>query len=51
MTRMVRRALLGAASAAVLLTAVAADAHRGRTDKNGCHKQKSTGGYHCHKKR
>lgn len=24
------------------------NAHGGRTNSQGCHKQKSTGGYHCH---
>lgn len=25
-----------------------ANAHGGRTNSQGCHNQKSTGGYHCH---
>lgn len=23
-------------------------AHSGRTDKDGCHNEKKTGGHHCH---
>lgn len=30
------------------LAATTADAHSGRTDKNGCHKEKATGKRHCH---
>ena len=46
-----RKMLVVAASMAMLVTAVAAEAHKGRTDKSGCHKQRSTGTYHCHKKK
>ncbi|WP_143223872.1 YHYH domain-containing protein [Acinetobacter sp. ANC 3903] len=28
--------------------ATSAYSHGGRTDKNGCHKQRSTGERHCH---
>lgn len=45
-----RKTLIIASSGAILITAVAAEAHKGRTDKNGCHVQKSSGKYHCHKK-
>jgi hypothetical protein len=39
--------------AAVLIVLLAigsnfADAHSGRTDKNGCHHNRKTGTYHCH---
>jgi len=27
---------------------VCADAHQGRTDKNGCHMDRKTGTRHCH---
>lgn len=30
------------------LALAALDAHRGRTDKNGCHVDKKTGIRHCH---
>jgi endonuclease G len=33
---------------AILLMASHASAHSGNTNSSGCHKQKSTGGYHCH---
>jgi hypothetical protein len=37
---------------AVLLAALClscgALAHSGGTDKNGCHNDRKTGGYHCH---
>lgn len=32
---------------AALLTAIAI-AHSGGTDRNGCHTDHRTGGYHCH---
>ncbi|WP_347254448.1 YHYH domain-containing protein [Leminorella grimontii] len=34
--------------AVVLLTSVAAFAHGGRTDKDGCHMDRKTGKRHCH---
>ncbi|MFN5823124.1 MAG: YHYH domain-containing protein [Sphingomonadales bacterium] len=40
-----------AVSALVLANGAAAEAHKGRTDKYGCHTQKSSGKYHCHKKK
>jgi hypothetical protein len=33
----------------VVLTAGTADAHPGALDGNGCHYEKATGEYHCHK--
>lgn len=30
------------------LTSITAYAHGGRTDKNGCHKDKKSGTRHCH---
>ena len=44
------KALMLAVSAAVLAYGASAEAHKGRTDKNGCHTQKLSGKYHCHKK-
>lgn len=32
---------------AVVISTVAL-AHSGRTDSNGCHHDRKTGGYHCH---
>lgn len=32
----------------VLLAASLAQAHSGGTDKDGCHHERRTGGYHCH---
>lgn len=32
----------------VSLSASLAFAHSGGTDRNGCHHESSTGGYHCH---
>ncbi len=48
---MVRRFLQVIVGASLLIGAVSIEAHSGRTDKSGCHKQKSTGTYHCHKKK
>ena len=31
----------------LLLIAVAATAHRGKSDAYGCHNDRKTGGYHC----
>lgn len=31
-----------------LLACSVAFAHSGGTDKNGCHNERKTGGYHCH---
>lgn len=33
---------------AVSLSASLAFAHSGGTDRNGCHHERKTGGYHCH---
>jgi hypothetical protein len=44
----VRMALLGAA-ALVLVTGAVAWAHPGGLDANGCHNDRKSGGYHCHK--
>ena len=33
---------------ALSVCAFNASAHGGRTNSQGCHNQKSTGGYHCH---
>lgn len=33
---------------AIILAASFAQAHSGGTDKNGCHNDRKTGGYHCH---
>lgn len=33
---------------ALLLASTFALAHSGGTDKNGCHHDRKTGGYHCH---
>jgi hypothetical protein len=30
------------------IASVAALAHSGGTDSNGCHHERRTGGYHCH---
>ncbi len=35
----------------VVLAPYFAFAHPGRTDKNGCHTNRKTGVYHCHKKK
>lgn len=44
MTKMIGAVLV----AVMLLTSVAASAHGGRTDKNGCHMERKTGTRHCH---
>lgn len=33
---------------AALCLSLGASAHSGGTDKNGCHRDHKTGGYHCH---
>lgn len=33
---------------AALCLSLGANAHSGGTDKNGCHRDHRTGGYHCH---
>lgn len=33
---------------AVSLSSSLAFAHGGGTDRNGCHHERKTGGYHCH---
>jgi uncharacterized protein YdeI (BOF family) len=32
----------------IAICSVAAFAHSGGTDSNGCHNERATGGYHCH---
>jgi hypothetical protein len=32
----------------IFLIATSISAHKGRTDKNGCHKDKKSGTTHCH---
>ena len=33
---------------ALLVASTFALAHSGGTDRNGCHHERKTGGYHCH---
>lgn len=41
--------IIGIALVAVMtMTSVMADAHSGRTDKNGCHMDRKKGTRHCH---
>ncbi|WP_157381513.1 YHYH domain-containing protein [Methylophilus sp. 5] len=35
-------------AAVILISSVNCYAHSGGTDKNGCHHDRKTGGYHCH---
>jgi len=40
--------LIATVLAMALVTSTASFAHSGGTDRNGCHRDHSTGGYHCH---
>ncbi|WP_333631530.1 YHYH domain-containing protein [Agrobacterium cavarae] len=39
---------LALAGALLVASALTAAAHGGGTDKNGCHHDRKSGGYHCH---
>ena len=47
---MVRRKVVSILLATFLLSTVSF-AHKGRTNSKGCHTNRKTGEYHCHKKK
>ena len=43
-----RKKILAALSILAIALPSIAYAHSGGTDRNGCHHERKTGGYHCH---